>query len=137
MFTLLLLSCAAPVPPPSKSLRTEALIGLWTYRYGEQREGLMLLQENGLYFSRHSEQSQLIYCGLWWVDGDTLCLTETSYHPEALERKWSRNWTPYRFRFDLSDRFCYKGKTGYAIEVALSDRREPDTTWLPALEPDW
>jgi hypothetical protein len=137
MYSILLFVCAAPVPPPPKALNTEALVGLWDYKYGEQREGLMLLQANGIYFSRHSPQSQMIYCGLWWVEGDTLCLKETSYYPEAADRKWSRNWASYRFKFDLSKWPCYTAKTAFATEVVLSGRKEPDTAWLPAMEPDW
>lgn len=136
MYSILLLVCAAPVPPPPKSLSADHFVGLWDYRYGDQKEGLMLLQANGIYVSRHSAQASIYYLGLWWVEGNTLCLRETGYYPEAIDKKWSGNWVSYRFEFDLSKWPSYAGKTGFSVPIGLSNRREPDSSWVPALEPD-
>lgn len=136
MYSILLLACAAPVPPPPKSLSTEAFVGLWDYKYGHQEEGLMLLQENGIYISRHAPDAKIYYLGLWQVKGDVLYLRETSYYPEAADFKWSRNWAHYEFKFDLSKLPCFSGKTNYGSVVRLGNRREPETDWLPAFELD-
>lgn len=133
MLSILLFTCAAPVPPPPKQLTTEALVGLWDYKYGSQEEGLMELQSNGIYFSRHSPTSAVYYWGVWWVRGNTLYLIESSYFPESFERKWSGNFNQYQFRFDLKCRWKLDGKTAFEVPVRLSNRREPERDWLPPL----
>lgn len=134
MYSLLLLACAAPVPPPPKALCTDALIGLWDYQYGHQENGLMWLQSNGIYFSRHSPEAQGYYWGLWWVDRNRLHLWEYSYFPESADRKWGIYCNRYQFDFDLTNApFHYAGKTNYGSKVLLSGRREPETDWLPPL----
>lgn len=136
MYSLLLLTCAAPTPPPPKSFTEESFVGLWDYKYGQQEEGLMWLQPNGIYISRHAPNAQMYYLGVWWVEGDSLCLRETSYHPDAFDRKWSNNWNSYQFKFDMTKLPCFCGRTNYGSEIRFSNRREPESDWLPPFELD-
>jgi len=106
---------AAPVPP-ERPLASEDLPGTWEYRWGSMRNGVIVFEADGFYYSRHDDQgTEARYCGRWELDRGVLTLHERSCCSCAT------GYTDYPVKLSYSRRGFAAGRYGETV-VEISKR---------------
>ena len=114
------LAHGAPVPARPKSLTPEMASGYWRFQWGAADQGVLALDPDGGYSCSLAPGSPMVYHGRWKLDGNTLVLTEWSYHVELGPQTGP---TEYRVPLDLSAYPRMTGKYGEAVVVMHSPKR--------------